>query len=676
MTATLTPPALPPAPSGPPAELAARPGPAGPPAGRGRVDRVVFGPADQARWVRPSVLGLLAATAVLYLVGLSASGFANEFYGAAVQAGTKSLESWLFGSLDAGNSITVDKPPASLWIMVLSARVLGFSSFAMLLPQALMGVATVGVTYAAVRRWAGAGAGLVAGTLLALTPVAALMFRFNNPDALLVLLTTVAAYGVVRAVDASRVVDGDSRRALRWLLLAGLAIGFAFLTKMLQGLLVLPAFALVYLVAANLDLKRRILHLFAALAAVVVGSGWFIALVALWPAGSRPYIGGSTDNSLWELAIGYNGLGRIFGNSGGGAGGAGGGNAGFGGSTGIARLFNTAFGTEISWFLPAALVGLAAVLILGRRAVRTDRTRAGLLLWGGSLVVTALVFSFMEGTVHPYYAVALAPSIAATVAIAGTFLWRQRDALTSRLVLAGMIAVTSGWSFWMLQSNAAAWLPWLRYAVLVGGLAGAVLLVVSTAALRRLAVVALVVGAVSAGGGSAAYTIATASQAHTGSIPTSGPAGYASSAFGGGGRTGTRPTGNFGGGQAPTGSTAATGTSTASLDTLLAATTGTWSAATVGAQTAAGYELSSGTSVMAIGGWDGSDPSITLAQFKADVAAGKIGYYIVGGGGGAGGSGGGQGGTSTVGSQITTWVTAIYTATTVGGVTVYALGAS
>jgi len=340
-------------------------------------------------------------------------------------------KAWLFGSLDSGNSITVDKPPASLWVMVLSTRIFGFSSFAMLAPQALMGVGTVATLYAAVKRWSGPAAGLVAGGLLALTPVAALMFRFNNPDALLVLLLTVAGYFVVRAIETP-----VGRSALRWLLFAGIAVGFAFLTKMMQGLLLLPAFALAYLVAGRAGVWTRIWHLLAAGAAVVVSAGWYVLLVALWPADSRPYIGGSETNSLWELAIGYNGLGRIFGGSGNGGGGGaaggggiGGAGGGFGGTTGIGRMFNSSFGTEISWLIPAALIGLVAGLWFTRRLPRTDKIRAALLLWGGSLIVTALVFSFMEGTIHPYYTIALAPSIAALVAISGRELWRGRQSV-------------------------------------------------------------------------------------------------------------------------------------------------------------------------------------------------------------------------------------------------------
>ena len=240
------------------------------------IRRTLLGRDGDPRWARPALWGLLAVTGLLYFWNLASSGYANEFYAAAVKSGTQDLTAWLFGSLDSANAITVDKPPAALWLMVLSCRILGFSSFAMLLPQALAGVGTVALTRASVRRVSGDGAGLVAGALIAITPVAALMFRFNNPDALLTLLMTAGAYFVVRAIDTT-----TSRAAVGWLVGAGVAIGFAFLTKMLQGLLVVPSFALAYLVAARFSLWTRIRHLLAAFVAMIAGAGWLVALVAI-----------------------------------------------------------------------------------------------------------------------------------------------------------------------------------------------------------------------------------------------------------------------------------------------------------------------------------------------------------------------------------------------------------
>ncbi len=417
-------------------------------------------PSRREPWELGALAVLLVGTAVLYLWDLSASGWANSFYAAAVQAGTQSWQALLFGSSDAGNAITVDKPPVSLWVMALSGRVFGFSSWSMLAPQALMGVGTVALLHAAVRRWSGPVAGLLAGTALALTPVAALMFRFNNPDALLTLLLVAGGYCLVRALDAA------ARRAgTLWIIAAGSALGFAFLTKMLQAFLVLPAFALVYLVCAPTTFRRRLLQSLAALAAVVVSAGWYVALVELWPTSSRPYIGGSTTNSLLELALGYNGLSRLtgnggpsggFGGSGGGPGGSGGpgggagggpggGGAGsaFGGPAGLGRLFGADMGIDVSWLLPVALLALVLGLVVTARAPRTDRTRAALLLWGGWLLVTGLVFSYMSGIVHPYYTVALAPAVAALVAITGRALWQRRETWLGRGGLAAMVVTAS-----------------------------------------------------------------------------------------------------------------------------------------------------------------------------------------------------------------------------------------
>src|SRR3954469_3943644 len=313
MTSTLPVPPL----AAPPAD----PTPLPPARHRSRAAKFFLGPVDEAPWIRPSLWALLLLTGVLYIWGLGKSGWANAFYSAATQAATQSWKAFFFGSSDAANSITVDKTPGALWIMALSVRVFGLSSWSILVPQALMGVATVGLLFTTVRRWYGPAAGLLAGAVSALTPVAVLMFRFNNPDALLVLLMVAGAYATVRAID-----NGSTK----WLALGGVFVGFGFLTKMLQALLVVPAYALAYLFAGPPKLGKRIWQLLLAGLAVVVSAGWYIAIVELVPASMRPYIGGSQHNSLLELTLGYNGLGRLSGDETGSVGGGGGGNGGGG----------------------------------------------------------------------------------------------------------------------------------------------------------------------------------------------------------------------------------------------------------------------------------------------------------------------------------------------------------
>jgi 4-amino-4-deoxy-L-arabinose transferase-like glycosyltransferase len=652
--------------------------------------RLLRGREADPAWVRPSLLALLVATALLYLWGLGASGYANAFYSAAVQAGTRSWKAFFFGSSDASNFITVDKPPLALWPAVLAARVFGVNSWTLLVPQALAGVATVGVVHATVRRWFAPAAALLAGAVVALTPVAVLMFRFNNPDALLTLLLALGAYATVRATERGRT---------GWLVLAATLVGLGFLTKMLQAFLVVPAFALAYLVAAPVSLRRRIGRLLLAGVAMLVSAGWWVAAVQLIPAGDRPYIGGSQDNSVLNLIFGYNGFGRITGNETGSVGGAMG-----WGRTGLLRLFGTDIGGQVTWLLPAALLLPAVGLWVTRRAVRTDRTRAALLLWGGWLLVTGLVFSFMRGIFHPYYTVALAPALGALVGIGGWLLWANRERAWARLTMAGAVALTGVWSFLLLQRSPG-WHPWLAPLVLIGGL-GVAALLGALPGLRRAEVAAVLAGAVLVAFiGPAAYAFDTAATAHTGAIPSAGPAvagrfgpggfpgrggafgngqgpfGQGPGGFGGFGNGnpfgGQGPGGFGGGGRGGLGGLLESGTPSAELVALLrqGAQGYTWAAAAVGSNSAAGVQLASGEPVMAIGGFNGTDPAPTLAQFQRYVSEGRI-HYFIGGGGFGGGPGGFGGGGSTTGSQIASWVQQNFSASTVGGVTIYDLSAA
>ena len=633
---------------------------------------------------RMALAGLLIATAALYLWGLGASGTANDFYAAAVQAGTKSWKAFLFGSFDSSNFISVDKPPASLWPMELSGRLFGFSSWSMLAPQAIEGVLAVWLLYATVRRWFGPSAGLLAGALLAITPVAVLMFRFNNPDALMTLLIVLAAYCVTRALENA---------STRWLLLAGGVLGFSFLAKGLQPFTVLPALGLAYLVAAPTSLRRRLLQLLAAGAALVVGAGWWLLIVSLTPAADRPYIGGSGDNTALGLAFGYNGLSRLTGGSG-----LGGGGANFSGTTGIGRLFNSLNGGQIAWLLPAALIGVLVLVVQSARAPRTDRVRAAVILWGGWLLVTGAVLSFASGVIHTYYDVELAPAVAALVAIGAVTLWRRRAAVAARVGMAAAVLATGWWSLSLLNRSSG-WHPWVGVLVVGAAAIGTVALLIPQQRVRRAGVIGAIAGLVTLAGGSAAYALSTAATPEVGSVPSAGPAASGSGGGIGGrfpGRAGAfpgradafpgragggsglpagfgavpggsgRPSVRAGGAGAPDGSASVS----SALVTLLQKTSTTWAAATVGSQSAAPIELRSGKAVMAIGGFTGSDAAPTLAQFKQYVADGKVRYFIAGAQGRGGGPGGGNSGSA---SAITSWVKAHFAARTVGGTTVYDL---
>jgi 4-amino-4-deoxy-L-arabinose transferase-like glycosyltransferase len=639
---------------------------------------LIFARSGVAVWERISFFGLLVATALIDLVNLTSSGWANSFYSAAVQAGATNGEAFFFGSSDAANSITVDKPPASLWLIELSVRLFGLSSFSILLPEAIMGIVTVAFVYVMVRRHFSAGTALLAGGVLAITPVAVLMFRFNNPDALLVLLMTLAAYFTLRGIESGKI---------RWILWAGAMVGFGFLTKQLQAFLIVPVLVAAYVWMSKLGAGKRVLHLLAALGALIVSAGWWVAIVELVPASMRPFIGGSQTNSFLELTFGYNGFGRLTGSETGSVGGgaATAGTTGNWGATGILRLFQDEIGGQITWLLPAALMVMIAGFVLLFRTPRTDPRRATLFLFSGWLLVTALFFSFMAGIFHAYYTVALAPPLAGTLAIGASLLWSRRAEMWARIVLALTVLVTAFWAYSLL-AEASSWLPWLKYVVLALGFIGGVMLLLPSRG-RMLAAATLAVTLVSGLIAPAAYSVETISTGHSGSIVTAGPTvsgsmgGRPGGGFGGpGGQPGQGVTGlaqnqppasirarGFGGGGM--GGLLGGGTVSSEVVSTLSANASDyrWVAAAVGSNNASGYQLEGGYPVMPVGGFNGTDPSPTLAQFRAYVAAGEIHYFIDTGSLGPASSG------SSDSSAITSWVEKNFTATTVDGVTLYDL---
>ncbi|QIY74129.2 ArnT family glycosyltransferase [Streptomyces sp. RLB1-33] len=576
--------------------------------------------------------------------------------------------------------------------MGLSARAFGFGTWQPALPMVAVGTGSVALLHRMVKRDFGPVAATVAALVLALTPITVAINRDTNPDPILVFLMLLGAAALMKAVRTGRLTP------LVW---SAVAIGFAFNTKMMQAYVVLPAFFLVHLWAAQGSLGRRIRHLAVATVALVVSSAWWMVVVDLIPASSRPYIGGSTDNTVWDLVIGYNGFGRIFG-AGSSVGSAGNG-ASFGGSAGVYRLFNEIMGGQISWLIPFAAIALIAGLILRGRAPRTDAKRAALILWGGWFVLHYLTFALAEGTFHPYYVTAMAPGIAALAGAGGVTLYRafrEGSAVMWGWVLPTAVAVSAAWAVVLLQRASGSGTLY-TVAEIVVGVAGtvAVLGLLAGRFMRRgrligFAALAAVVALLA---GPAAYSVSAATSATNGTNPTAGPSTGGGMGGGPGGASGSSRTSGTGGrsmgeppsvgGSAPSGSgTRPSGSGTDSSETGSSETDGgqtgseqtgggrmggggtqvssemitylkkhqdgaTWLLAVATDQTASSVILESGQPVISMGGWSGSDNAMTLAKLKSLVKSGKLHYIIVS-------SDGGQG----TNSEIATWVKAHGTA--------------
>ncbi|WP_435813326.1 ArnT family glycosyltransferase [Streptomyces rochei] len=642
------------------------------------------------RWSSPALLAILVLAAGLYSWNLSGAGL-NSYYSAAVLSGTESWKAWFFGSLDAGNFLTVDKPPFSLMVMGLSCRLLGYGTWQMMLPLILAALATIWVLHSCVKRVWGHGAAAIAALVLALTPITVAINRDNNPDTLLVFLMVGGAALGLRAVRDGRLPP---------LLGSAVCFGLAFNTKMLQGYIALPAVFVVYLYATDLGWAKRIRNLALAAVALAVAGFWWAAAVSLVPASERPYIGGSTDGTAWDLIMGYNGLGRIFGGDGN-MGGGGGGGGGFSGTAGIGRMFNDVLGGQISWLLPFAGIALVAGLVLRGRAPRTDLTRAALVLWGGWTVLHQLTFSMAEGTMHPYYTTALAPGIAALCGGGGVMLLRAFRADRRWVwVLPLALGVTGVWAVVLLR-RASGWNSWLWPTIaVVMALAIAGLLVFRSGRRLRLLAVSVAAAVVAGVAGPAAYAWSVPSGSGGGmggTNPTAGPStgGGTGGPGGGGGQppqggrggpggdtppnggdngraapggadgtTGTPPSGDlggaggfggggglgggFGGGGGMGGGGTGGGASTELVAYLKKHQDGAkWLLAVSGSQSAAQLILAGGEPVISMWGWSGSDNAMTLTRLKELVKKGELHYVQVGGG---------MGGGSGAGSEVTQWV--------------------
>jgi 4-amino-4-deoxy-L-arabinose transferase-like glycosyltransferase len=615
---------------------------------------------------RPELLGLMALAALLNLWALSRNGWANEYYSAAVGSMSSSWHDFLYNAFDASGVMTVDKPPLALWVQALSVRVFGLDSLAILVPQALMGVASVALVYDLTRRQWGRSAGFAAGLVLALTPIAVAVSRHNNPDALLVLCSVAAVWFLVRAFE-----DGRTR----WLVFAGIAVGLGFETKMAVALMVVPGIAAAWLWIAPRGRLTALQQLLAGGAAMVVVALAWPLLVWLTPAADRPWVSGTSDNSIWSLIMGYNGLGRLDGQAGGpgglagggGAGGPGGGGGGgpFGGSAGPLRLFNEALGGQVGWLLGFAVVaGVGG--IVATRLRRSDARSGWLIAVGGGFLACAVAFSFAQGIFHPYYVSLLAPFAAALVG-AGVGLVLKGGTI-ARVV--GSLAVAGGvvTELQVLHVSPNG-LGWLVPVLLVGGGAAAVVLATGRGGRVRRVALAAALALLLVGPG--VWAVQTLGHATSGTFPAGGPA---SAAFGGGGgmggppgmggraggmgsppgggQMGAPPTGGQMGapptggqmGASPTGATGAAGAtaqpgpggggmfggnSQATTEALAYIDAHGGGTLGVSSQQGAATAVIAGKDVAAIGGFSGRESQVTLGWLADAVGGGQIRWVLV-----------------------------------------------
>jgi 4-amino-4-deoxy-L-arabinose transferase-like glycosyltransferase len=574
---------------------------------------------------RPELIGLLVLAGFLNLWALSRNGWANDYYSAAVRSMSSSWHNFLFGSLDASGVMTVDKPPLALWVQSLSVRVFGYHPLSVLVPQALIGMATVALVYDLVRRRFGRIGGFVGGLALALTPIAVGVSRHNNPDALLALCCVAALWCTVRALEGERV--------LRWLVLAGVAVGLGFETKMAVALMVVPGIVAAWLWIA----PRGRLHALRALLAgggamVLVGGAWPL-LVELTPAGDRPWISGTSDNRVLSLISEYNGVGRLDGQTGG-PGGIGG--SMFGGRPGPLRLLNSALGGQAGWLLGFALVSGLGILAASRLR-RSDPRSGWLIAVGGAFLVTAFVFSEAKGIFHPYYVSLLAPFAAALVGAGAAQL--LRGGLNARIV--GPLAVVAGVATELAvlhqYPGQLTWLPAILIAV--GALAALALAAFAAPRVRMAALAAALAALLLA---PATWAVDTLGYATSGTFPAGGPesvnaGGVGGSRFFGGGPGGR---GGFLGGRGgfPGGGSGRAGFGPG------------------GATRAGGAAGAGGVQLFGPGGAAPAGVSSGLAPPPAGVGGPPAGFGKAGFGGGGGPGGGPFGGGGSLSKEALSYV--------------------
>ncbi|MBT2514369.1 glycosyltransferase family 39 protein [Arthrobacter sp. ISL-30] len=529
-------------------------------------------------------------------------------------AGSQDWTAFLFGSSDPGNAITVDKPPLSLWIMSASVRLFGLSSWSILVPQALMGVTCVYLIYRVVQKRFDAATGLLAGLFMAITPTVTVIFRYNNPDALLTLLMVGTAACTLEAID---------RRRPLWLIAAGTLTGAALLTKQLQAGLVLPAVALTYLLFAAAPLFKRFLHLLGALVAAALTAGWWVLLVQLTDPAIRPFIGGSRTNSIIELTLGYNGLDRLTGEDASRT--MSGAAAGLDQKLdpGFQRFLQPQFSGQFGWFLPLAIAGLIVAIWWVLKRHGSIQQRALLLMCSVWFVCSTTILAYMSGIVHPYYTIASVPSLCCLASFAVVQMLRRLHQNRVRLALGAILLATMLIAF-VSALRSTADFPWLPQVVIaLWGVPIAAVFIPPLNARVKLATAVLVLAALLTV--PALWTLDTVLSPHEGAGVVAGPSIR-------GIRT-DHPDRNQLPADVPAsfkavmfGDVPATGV----VQRLMASPPGTkWAAAMVGSETAANYQLESQRAILPVGGFDGTDPFPTLAQFQQMVSDGQVDSLVI-----------------------------------------------
>lgn len=574
---------------------------------------LLFGRPNTAVWERWALLLLLLSNGALYGYNIGVNGWANYYYSAAVQSGSMDPAAFFFGSSDWGNSITVDKPPLSLWVMGISVRLFGLTPVAIVLPQGVMGLITTWLIYKIVRRHCSAAAAFFAAAVFFTTPIVTLMSRYNNPDPLMLLLMTAAVWFVLKTIESGKGV---------FFVLACALLGLAFMTKQLQGLLNLPALGLAYLLFSEQRFGKRIQTVLVALVVLVVTGGLWMTLVDLIAPSERPYVGGSTENSFIQLTLGYNGVERISGSeedpsaqqipaqyrSG-------------DTDAGFFRLLNANYNQEASWLLFAALLALILLAATWRAVARTRAARALLLLSGLWLLTTFLLLCFMGNQIHTYYTASLAPAMAVVLGAASEALIQLRKSRKVRAVGAS-IALTGVLTSWLILGGTVLWPEWLPPLVLGLGIASisALLIRPPNHAVEITAALVLGCALLSGPGITSIYNVTVP---FSGSNPLSGGLSKNPAAI-------SHLLDSLRRNELPWAHDVAFGRDPDSevVGALAETSQCTWAAASYASQTSARLQLESGRPVMPLGGFAGSDPSPTLDAFKGLVSKGDICYLV------------------------------------------------